>query len=88
MLGSDILKGGTNVDEFLKDFTTENFKIGADIFLIDYNPQHPVIDSMRTALFDLPDVDKSLWNELSIWNRSFIKRIKTDSIQVADGREP
>lgn len=88
LLGSDILKGGTNVDEFLKDFTTENFKLGADIFLIDYNPQHPVIDSMRTALFDLPDVDKSLWNELSIWNRSFIKRIKTDSIQVADGREP
>ena len=59
-----------------------------DIVLDDYNPQTPVIDSMRTALFDDNSVDKSMWNELSIWNRSFAKRIKTASISVDEAREP
>jgi len=83
----DVIKGGTNFDEIIKDFSTENFKLGADMFLIDYNPQHPVIDSMRTALFSLPGVDESIWNELSIWNRSFSKRIKTSSVNVFPGRD-
>lgn len=59
-----------------------------DIVLDDYNPQTPVIDSMRTALFDDNSVNKSMWNELSIWNRSFAKRIKTASISVDETREP
>ncbi len=59
-----------------------------DIVLDDYNPQTPVIDSMRTALFDDNSVNKSMWNELSIWNRSFAKRIKTASISVDEAREP
>ncbi len=59
-----------------------------DIVLDDYNPQTPVIDSMRTALFDDNSVNKSMWNELSIWNRSFAKRIKTASISVDATREP
>ncbi len=59
-----------------------------DIVLDDYNSQTPVIDSMRTALFDDSSVNKSMWNELSIWNRSFAKRIKTASISVDDTREP
>lgn len=63
-------------------------KLVPDIVLEDYNPQTPVIDSMRTALFDDNSVNKSMWNELSIWNRSFAKRIKTASISVDDTREP
>ena len=63
-------------------------KLVPDIVLEDYNPQTPVIDSMRTALFDDNSVDKSMWNELSIWNRSFAKRIKTASISIDDTREP
>ena len=63
-------------------------KLVPDIVLDDYNPQTPVIDSMRTALFDDNSVNKSMWNELSIWNRSFAKRIKTASISVDDTREP
>lgn len=63
-------------------------KLVPDIVLDDYNPQTPVIDSMRTALFDDNSVDKSMWNELSIWNRSFAKRIKTGSISIDDTREP
>ena len=63
-------------------------KLVPDIVLEDYNPQTPVIDSMRTALFDDNSVNKSMWNELSIWNRSFAKRIKTASISIDDTREP
>lgn len=63
-------------------------KLVPDIVLDDYNPQTPVIDSMRTALFDDNSVNKSMWNELSIWNRSFAKRIKTASISIDDTREP
>ena len=63
-------------------------KLVPDIVLDDYNPQTPVIDSMRTALFDDNSVNKSMWNELSIWNRSFAKRIKTALISIDDTREP
>lgn len=59
-----------------------------DIVLNDYNPQTPVVDSMRTALFEDKSVNKSIWNELSIWNKSFAKRIKTASIVVDETREP
>lgn len=58
-----------------------------DIWLTDYKVQSPVVDSMRTALFDYPNLNKSIWNELSIWNRSFPKRIKTDSISVYPDRD-
>lgn len=58
-----------------------------DIVLEDFNSQCPVVDSMRTALFDNPDINKSIWNELSIWNRSFAKRIKTASVNIDPKRE-
>jgi ABC-type transporter lipoprotein component MlaA len=84
----DLLYGGANIDETIsKDYGAEDFKLSADIFLPKFNPQNPVVDSMRTALFDLPDVDDSIWNELSIWNRSFSKRIKTSSVNIFEGRE-
>ena len=59
-----------------------------DIVLSDYQTQTPVIDSMKTAFFDDKTVNKSIWNELSVWNRCFAKRIKTDSVSVTEGREP
>ncbi len=58
-----------------------------DIVLTDYKAQSPVVDSMRTALFDVPDLNKSIWHELSIWNRSFANRIKTDSVNIVEGRD-
>ena len=82
-----LIKGGTNIDEIFKNYSTENFKLGADIILHGYNPQTPVVDSMRTALFDLPGVDESIWNELSVWNRSFSKRIRSSSVNIAEGRD-
>lgn len=86
---AEILKGGANIDNIiLKNYgTNDNVKLFADIMLFDYNPQNPVIDSMRTALFDLPEINKSIWNELSIWNRSFSKKIKTSSVNVTPDKE-
>ena len=82
----DIIKGGTFMDEFLTNPGAE-FKLNSDIILPNYHPQSPVVDSMRTALFDLPGVDESVWNELSVWNRSFSKRIRTSSVTVTDGKD-
>ena len=58
----------------------------ADIILDNFNPQTPVVDSMRTAFFENKEVNKSIWNDLSIWNRSFAKRIKTDSVEITEGK--
>ena len=57
------------------------------MILNNYNPQNPVVDSMRTALFELPGIDDSIWAELSVWNRCFSKQIKTSSISVDSERE-
>ena len=35
----------------------------------------------------MPGVDESIWNELSVWNRSFSKRIKTSSVNIAEGKD-
>lgn len=85
---SDIIKGGTNFDNvILNNFEKNNSRLLADMILSGYNPQNPVVDSMRTALFDLPEIDKSIWNDLSIWNRSFGKKIKTSSVMVTPGKD-
>lgn len=85
---NDLLYGGANIDNTLpKDYSAEDFKLDADIKLLGYNPQGPVIDSMRTSLFALPGVDESIWNELSIWNRSFNKRIHTSNVKITEGRD-
>ena len=64
----------------------KNVSIEPDITLEDYCPQCPVVDSMRTMLFDV-DVYKSIWNEISLWNRSFGRRLKFASINVVEGRD-
>ena len=58
----------------------------ADLLLEDYNPQNPVVDSMRTALFENREINKSIWNELSIWNRCFSKQIHTGAIRIIAGK--
>ena len=85
---NEIVTGGTNIDDIiLKTYDNKNSKLMADMVLFDYNPQCPIVDSMRTALFDLPGINDSIWNELSVWNRSFSKRIKTSSINVDPSRD-
>lgn len=68
-------------------FVLENKSPKADVVLSDYNPQTPVIDAMRTALFALPGVDESIWGEFSIWNRCFKNRLKNSEISVTPERE-
>jgi len=54
----------------------------ADISLGKYNPQDKETDALRTMLFDKPTIEKSRWAELSVWNKSFNKQIKTASISI------
>ena len=63
----------------LTDLKTE---LKADIELKNYNPQDPLIDAMRTALFENKKIDDSIWSEMSVWNKSFSKQIKTSSVSV------
>ena len=85
----DMLYGGASKDDELMNnsFTAEDFRLEPDINLAGYNPQSPVIDSMRTSLLNNPAVSKSIWNELSIWNRSFANRIKTSKINIVEGKD-
>lgn len=57
-------------------------KLKADVELANYNPQDPLIDAMRTALYNDSSIDNSKWAEPSVWNRSFAKKIKTSSVSV------
>lgn len=85
---NEIVQGGTNIDNIiLKTYDNKNSKLMADMVLFDYKPQCPVVDSMRTALFDLPGINDSIWNELSVWNRCFSKRIKTSSVNIDPERD-
>lgn len=85
---NDILQGEANIDNIiLKSYNLNNSKLMADMLLFDYNPQNPVVDAMRTALFDLPGIDDSIWTELSIWNRCFAKKIKTSSVNLTPNRD-
>lgn len=56
--------------------------LNPDIELNNYNPQDPIIDAMRTALFEQQNSNDSIWSELSVWNRTFDKKIKTASVNV------
>ena len=53
-----------------------------DIILENYNPKSPLHDSMRTALFDLKEKNNPFWQEVSIWNRDFNKKLKTASVEI------
>lgn len=74
------------MDELAQNGENQISTLKPDIYLTNYNPQSPVVDSMRTALFEAEGIKKSIWNELSIWNRSFEKRIKTDYITIHQDR--
>lgn len=77
---NDLFKDG--VSKTSGSFVLKNEKPKADITLDDYKPQTPVIDAMRTALFDLPEVEKSIWSDFSIWNRCFRNKIKTSKVNI------
>ena len=80
---ADLLKEGITKESYI----LKHSKPKADLRLENYNPQSPVIDAMRTALFSLPGINDSIWTDLSVWNRSFAHRIKTSSVNIAPERE-
>ena len=85
---NQIVNAGEDADKIvLNSYKDEKSMLMADELLFDYHPQEPVTDSMRTALFDLPGVDESIWAEISVWNRCFAKRIRTAKVNVLDGRD-
>lgn len=61
---------------------SSNPDLKPDITLNDYNPQSPLIDAMRTSLFDNQNFNKTIWADMSVWNRSFDKKIKTTSANI------
>lgn len=81
-VANQVIQGSAQADNIVIPDTKEDDSLKADIVLKDYHPQNPVIDSMRTALFDDPQINKSIWNELSVWNRCFCKKIRTSSIKM------
>ena len=64
-----------------------NDELKADIVLNDFNPQNPILDSMRTALFDIIEDERSIWGENAIWNRNFNKKIKTASVEITPNND-
>ena len=88
---ADMLMGNAEktdiiMKKYSSDFLFENFKLTPDIILKGYNPQTPVIDSMRTALFDISGMDSRIWADFSLWNRGFYKRLKISSINLVQNR--
>ena len=58
-----------------------------DVILEDFKPQCPVTDAMRTALFEIDGKKNSIWSELSVWNRTFEKKLKTSSVNIDPNRD-
>lgn len=81
MLSQETVKIGNNAEQ-TELIRAVNTGLKADIDLMDYNPQSPTIDSMRTAMFNDKTVNESPWSELSVWNKCFSKQIKTASVSI------
>ena len=64
-----------------------NCELKADIELENYNSQGPLVDSMRTAMFENQKISDCRWSELSVWNKTFAKQIKTLSVNI-DSNHP
>lgn len=90
----------TNLDRkdvFAEKTSTENIvpinnvadcpDLKPDIRLSDYNPQSPLVDAMRTSLFDNMNPNNSIWADISLWNKSFDKKLKTASVKLYDKRD-
>jgi len=58
----------------------------ADIKLANFHSQGSTVGALRTIYFDNKSVGTSKWAELSVWNKSFVKQIKTASVQINSDR--
>lgn len=60
--------------------------VNPDVKLTNFNSQGSLVDSMRTALFDNQKIDGSIWSDMSLWNRTFGKKIKISSVNINQGK--
>ncbi len=88
LIVDDAIKGYAWFDEAKEDdLNLADNKLIPDIILENFNPQCPVTDAMRTALFSEKNMNNSIWSELSVWNRCFEKKVKTSSVNVTEGKD-
>ena len=88
LIVDDTIKGYAWFDENKEnDVDLADKQLIADIILKDFKPQCPITDAMRTALFETQDNNRSIWSELSVWNRTFEKKLKTSSVNIDKNRD-
>lgn len=86
---SDVFKNTTQSDNILPiaSPTPEKNDLKPDVTLDDYDSQGAIVDATRTILFDNQNLNTSKWSELSYWNKTFPKKIKTASVKI-DSHSP
>lgn len=62
--------------------TSQEIGLEPDISLANYKSQGADVDTLRSMLFDEQNLNKSVWSELSIWNKSFADKLKTSSVNI------
>jgi len=50
----------------------------------NFESQGSVVDAMRTAVFDRQPEEESMWLDISLWNKSFKNRFKSDSVRISE----
>lgn len=65
---------------------TQKYDLQADIKLANFHPQGSTVGALRTIYFDNKSLDSSKWAELSVWNKTFAKQIKTAAIKINPDR--
>lgn len=84
---SDVFAQKTSTENIVPINNIEDFsELKPDVKFTDYNPQSPLVDAMRTSLFDNMEHDGSMWADISLWNRSFDKQMKTACVKIYAGR--
>lgn len=78
----------TNINEInISNISSDkDLKIKTDVSLSNFYPQNKETDSMRSIIFDGQNINRSFWSPLSLWNKSFNKKIKTDSVRIAENK--
>ena len=86
---SDVFKEKTASQNIIKvSKLSSPAMVKADVQLDGFNPQDPLTDSMRTSYYDNQKIDSSIWAEVSPWNKTFKKTLKTSSVIVFPNRAP
>lgn len=81
---SEVLNEKTKCQNLIN--VSQNFDsqcVYPDVELKDFNSQGSVVDSFRTTFFDSQSLGKSIWSDMSVWNRTFGKKLKTSSVSIS-----